>query len=153
MDLTKDYNVLSQSLIGYSIYGYHFNSSYQRIRYTKLLLKYYPHLKAKFEYALGYGLILYLLKIKNIFDQGFYIQDFYHNQKRKIKNNISDISTAVHINKIKVEMTLSVYSQNFKLNILNYIYMKKFRLMLLYNIYIQKIILCYYSFINLFSKY
>lgn len=142
MELKKDYNVLSQSLMGYSIYGYHFNSTYQKIKFTKLLLNYYPHLKIKFEYALSYGLMLYLLKFQKML-----------NQKKQINENFSKLSTAIHDNRIKLELHLSIYIQQYKLNILNYIYMKKFKFILLYNIYIQKIILCYYSLINLFSKY
>jgi len=153
MDLVKDYNLLSQSIVGYSIYRYHFNSSYQKIKYTKFLLNYYPHLKTKFEYALLYGMMVYLQKLKQLLNQKEYIQNIYKNKKNQLKNNISNISNTIHGNRIKLELEIDMYLQRYKLNILNFFYMKKFKIILLYNIYIQKIILCYYTIINYINKY
>jgi len=142
MNITKDYGVLSQSLLGYSLYQYRFNSSYQKIKLTKLLLNYYPHLKLKFKYAIGYCILLYIQKIRQVFfNQKTYIKNTYRNQKIQIKNSISNISYSMYGRKENFELVLSIYCQRWKLNIINYFYMKKFKYTLLYNIYIQKIIL------------
>ncbi|ORX61160.1 hypothetical protein BCR36DRAFT_439720 [Piromyces finnis] len=153
MGLINDYNLLSQSIVGYSIYGYHFDSSYQKIKYTKFLLNYYPHLKIKFKYALLYGLTVYLRKFKEKLYQKDFIQKVYDDNKTKLKNNITNIANIIHGNKLKLELKINVHIQKCRLNLINSFYMKKFKILLLYNIYIQKIILCYYSIVNYINKY
>jgi len=154
MNIMNDYGILSQSLLGYSLYQYRFNSSYQKIKLTKLLLNYYPHLKLKFKYAIGYCMLLYIQKIhQEFFNQKNMIKNTYRNQKIQMKNSLSNISYSIYGKRVNIELVLSIYCQRWKLNIINYFYMKKFKYMLLYNIYIQKIILCYYSILNTFNLY